>query len=408
MTKEEIGLYKKIQSVMKIVLIAMLFLLGGTSFPEQAKAAVSAVEVKEINYDESTILIQSNGNTKVYYSDSKQIYWYEVEGKANSAGYLELDISWISEKSDYVLCLKGSEVDTIVKLTLPAANSDLSVSFDKMTGKLEFEDEGTGKTFQWRKDNSYLWSSAENIKQSESFLNQLEEFRIKGCKIIIRLPQVKGTSATNVGNRASREVKVTISKRGNAPTAKVSSNKLYVTTKDSMEYLIYAIGGTETGNTKWTTASKNMSISKLAPGAIYSDSNKTPKDVVIAIRSSETERKPYSKLTYITIPAQDKAPDTVVESYTSSTYMLSFGDASDEKVYQYAIVKPGASWNERKASWRTVKSPKTVVLKLSSYPVGTKVYVRIKGVDETSKYSPVLPSAYKEYKVTYVTNTTKK
>ena len=384
----------------------MMFLVGAFALPETTKAATAAVEVKEIDYDESTILIAPNGNSKVYYSDSKQIYWYEVEGAPNSSNYLELDISWISENTDYVLCLKGSEDETVVKVTLPAANNDLSVSFDKMTGKLVFEDEGTAGQFQWRKSDSYQWSSLENIKQSGAFLKQIEDFRLKGCKLVIRIPQVKGTSATNVGSRSSREVKVTIAKRGNAPTVKVVSTKLNVNTKTTMEYLVYSIGGSETGNAKWTATTKNMKLSEIAPNAIYSDKNTSPKDVVLAIRFSETDRKPYSKTTYVTVPAQRKAPDTVVESHTSSSYMLSFGDASEDRVYQYSIVKPNVTWNESKATFRTVKKATTVVLKSSRYPEGTKIYVRLKGVDESTTNSPVLPSVSKEYKVTYATNTT--
>ena len=187
---------------------------------------------------------------------------------------------------------------------------------------------------------------------------------------------------------------------------KIESTKLNVNTKTTMEYLVYSIGGSETNNAKWTATTKNMKLSQIAPNAIYSDKITSPQDVVLAIRYSETERKPYSKTTYVTIPAQRKAPDTVVESNTSSTYMLSFGDASEDRVYQYSIVKPNTTWNESKASFRTVKKATTIVLKSSKYPEGTKIYVRLKGVDETSKYSPVLPSVSKEYKVTYTTNTT--
>lgn len=372
----------------------------------EAKAA-SIVEVKQINYDEAYMLIEPNGNTKVYYSDAKEEVWNEVEGKKLASGYLVLDISWISVTSDYELHLKGDDVETVVSVTLPKQNKSFSVSFDKLDGILIFENEAGAKYFEWRKSTAYDWSNPVPVSMSgtsgKTFLQQIEELRVKGAKIYVRLPQTVGNSATSAGKRQSKEVLVTIPKRNNAPSVTINSTKLTLNTKTTQEYKVYSIGGTLTGANKWLEAEKNMSVTEIAPYALYTEKNTNPRDVIIAIRTKETEKATYSKTLYLTIPAQETAPKEYTISYSDTQYLVYFSQASKYNSYQYCVVKEGKIFNPANASWKSVSSAKTVTFSKRTYPEGSKIYIRKKGNTATSTVAFSFPSMYVEHTMKYST-----
>lgn len=341
------------------------------------------VEVTYIDYEEAYILIQPHNNTKVYYSDVKETAWNEVEGKKTPTGLLMLDISWISTSSDYELHLKGDDNETIVELILPKQNKAFSATFDKLDGRLIIDNENGASYFEWRKSTSYEWNQYVPVSQygsaGESFLQAVEEMRVKGGKIYVRIPQTTGTGINNVGKRASREVLVTITKRANAPTVKINNTKLTLSTMVKHEYKIYSIGGVLTGNTKWLDADKMMSVKEVAPSALFATSPNKTQEVVLAIRTKATEKAPYSKTQYLTIPAQEKAPKGYTVSYSDTQYLLYFSQASKTNIYQYVVVKENQIFNEETAAWKSVNGAKTVTLSSKTTPAGSTIYIRMKG-----------------------------
>lgn len=398
------------QRLIKYVLFS-IFLCGlfavATPMDASAKEALE-VSIASIDYDTLEMKIALNGNGKVFYSDASKKTWNEVEG-SSSNGFVYLDISWIKSTSDYTMTLKGSENDSVVSVTIPAANQKLSVKFDKLTGYLTFDNEDGAYEFQWRKATSYEWSDVVNLSQynEDEFLDELEALRANGSKIYVRIPQTAGTSAYDVGERPSKEVLVTLTKRANAPKVSVNVTKMTLSTTDAMEYQIYSVGGALTNSKKWTNAMKMMTLDEILPSSAKSSKSILSKEVVILFRYEETDTKPYSKTQFLTIPAQRVAPTEVIEGYTSSKYSLTFTDAKASNPYQYVVVKQGETFNEDTALWKSVTSNKAISFTEKTAPAGSKIYVRYKGISATSKTSLKLPSLSTSYTVTYATTESK-
>lgn len=405
MNKQKSEYIRKLSLHIAPFLFACLLFFGvlTVSSPIAVKAdSAAAVEITDIDYQELEMKIALNGNEKVYYSDSKKTTWYEVEG-ASVAGYKYLDLSWINETSDYTMVLKGSEEDTEVTVVLPERNSSFSVKYDQLEGRLVFANEDGASEFQWRKSTSYEWSDIISMSQTPEFEETLDKFRASGAKIYVRIPQEKGTSASNPGIRQSKEVLVTIAKRATAPKVALNVTKYTLSTKDTMEYRIHSIGGdlTSTSSYKWTTADKNMALSEILPSDLRSSTTLLNKDIIIAFRTEETEKKTYSKTQYLSIAAQTGQPEELVTGVSGTKFQIFFSDATKTDPYQYAIVKDGETFHETTASWKTITSNKTVSFTAKSAPEGTKIYVRMKGKSATSKTAPVLPSKCSVYEVKY-------
>lgn len=407
---------KKRQIVLKSFAAAMICAASLLGFPKAAKAAESPkpVVVHSVNYEEAYMLIDPANNTKVYYSDSKQTVWNEIEGEKTAAGYLKLDISWISAASDYELNLKGlihtvedeEEDIEIVTVTLPEKNNDLKVTFDKLSGELEFTNEGAAETFVWRKSTSYEWSKPVSItSQSKAFLAELEALRIKGGKIVVRIEGTDGVrkkdGTFDAGVRQSKEVTVTIAKRAAAPKVAVDINKLTLSTKTTMEYRIFAIDGVKQSGDTWADASLKMELSDVAPMSLYTATSKAKESVTVAFRTAETAKAPHSQVQYLTIPVQKATGEIAMISVSGGKYKFSFPDASKTNAVQYTVVKAGSTFNPLTAAWKTATTAKAVTLVEKNVAAGSKIYVRIKGTAQTSKVSLVLPTHYISYTVTY-------
>lgn len=392
-----------------------------TTEPEtgsQEESKPTAVVVEWIDYEQGTIQIAVNNNTKVYYSDSAQKTWNVIEG-AKQNDRLTMDISWISVTKDYELNLKGSDDDTVVTVELPKYNSTLKAVFDKVDGTIDFTNEEGAENFQWRKATATgQWNTA-TIDMSKDgakeFLSTVEGMRVKGGKIQVRIPQKTGDSTT-VGSRPSKIVTVSITKRGNAPSVKVTANTMTVNTTDKMEYKLVSVGGSKQSDAKWTECDKKMSLSNMAPqvltvnsGAAVKDAvtvsgSAAGKDVMVAVRKKATEKAPYSKTYYLTIPAQPGAPDAskFSTSKTSSKFSLIIGDASKYNQYQYAVVEAGRKVADSDLKWKAVTSTKEITFKNTQYPAGSTIYVRTKGENQTKKVDLKLPSAYTTVSISYL------
>jgi len=369
--------------------------------PADMKAdAASAVSVGTIDYEAMTLQIYYNSNSLIYYSTDNST-WEEAEGFYDStAKSISMDISWISEASDTALYLKGDVVKTVKTLTIPAYNNSFSVVYDKAEGDFTFDGYDNAETFEWRKASDYHWMSVsfnEASSSYQSFLSKMEYFRLKGANIIIRLPQVKGTSLSKTGSRPSAEVSITITARGAAPTVKVNSSKLTMNTTGSIEYY-------ETSSGLWVECDGSMTVEDLAPKALYANGAKT---VTLMLRKAATTSAPYSKTQYLTITAQDAAPTIgdnskdVTYYYLNSKLVLQFNKATSNVKYEYTIVKSDDSLDLTTANWKSVTSNKIMTLSQSMVPDGCTVYLRKKGTDANAKVALVLSSDISSFTVNY-------
>lgn len=384
-----------------IYLMFVFVAAGITSIKPVHAQGASAVSIGTIDYEELTIQIYNNGNPIVFFSTDGS-NWTEVEGAYDEVTKsYSMDISWISEKTDVTLYFKGNEVTKVVNVTIPKQDTDVSITYDRTEGAFNFEAGDDVDTFEWRKASNYNWRKVSMDYESASyraFLDTIETFRVKGAKIILRIPQAKG-SQSNAGRRPSKEFTISIIARAQAPTIKVNSSKLTLNTTSSMEYYDM-ISGT------WMECTSTMSLEDIAPEVLYEYGGR---NVALMIRKMATASAPNSETAYVTIKGQ-AAPPTIGDMskdisyyYMNSKLAITFNNASKENAYEYAIVKPGASFNISSARWVTVTDSKLIYISNTSAPDGSTIYVRKKGVDANSakKTELVLASEVNSIEVSY-------
>lgn len=385
---------KNLNYSIQIILALFVFCLSFVYLPLSVKAA-SEVEITDIDYDELTISLKKSADGKaILYSDANKKVWETVEDVADpdKSGNVIMDISWVSNAKNYELNFKFDEKDSpITKVVLPDANRTLKVKFLKDSGKLEFENERNAAAFQWKKSTGYEWSDPIALSQPKSFLNEIDTLREKGATISVRIAAENGTSATKVGKRQSKEVKVKVTKRPNAPNVKVNGAKFNLNTTDKMEYQV--------GN-DWVSATKKMLLKDISANAFK-------EDITVAFRFAAVKgKKPYSKTQFLFIPKQIAAP-TFGASGSDVNYRytvkgaknnvkqitLNFTKASTTTPYEYRIIKPGEVLDYEKGSWRTVKKTTDINLNQRAVPDNSKIYVRVKTQKATKTQDFQLASA---------------
>lgn len=361
-------------------ILVLLFLMVVAPATDAKAGTASAVSLGVINYEDLTLQIFNNNNSIVFYSVD-QLNWTEVEGIYDAGAYL-MDISWVSPSGDVTLYFKGDHNSSVAMVTIPMQYNDFKVTFDKVEGEFIFDNTDLSDEFEWRKASDYSWKTVsldESSPSYKAFLNTVEAFRVKGAKLILRLPQQVG-NALEPGNRPSREITVTIPARAAAPSVSVNSSRLTLNTTATMEYY-------DDATRRWMECDKGMTVEEIAPAALHQNGSK---DVTLKLRTAATEKAPYSKTTILTIPGQQAAPkiggntDDISYYYVNSKLTMVFNLASKTNQYEYVILKPNAEFDFTKAKWITVSQAKPMTLSNSIAPDGSTVYLRKKGTDASS------------------------
>lgn len=390
-------IYKNVCLFMTIV-----FFLGISSPWTATAATATAVTFGVIDYENLTLQVYNNNNDIVYYS-TDNTNWEELDAAYNSSSSsYSMDISWISATADTTLYFKGDTVKTVKQITLPAQNSDFTAEYDKVENEFTFSSMDDANYFEWRKAADYYWNKVsfnESSTSYQNFMDTIESFRLKGAKIIFRIPQTAGTGAGNVGARPSAEINITIPAQSAAPAVKVNSSKLTLNTSSSMEYY-------DAGSGLWMECESTMSLSDIAPSVLYEYGASS---VTLSIRKAATASASYSKTQKLKIPAQAAAPTIGGSSYDVTYYylngklVLQFNHASGSNPYEYAVIKSGYNFAVETASWRTVSSSSLMTLTASAAPDGCTIFVRKKGRDENTKsnITLVLASAVNSFTVKY-------
>lgn len=400
------GQLRQFLSGLALLLLFIGMIAGNVAVAAEEQEADTKVRPIECDYETLWLKVDGNGNNKVYYTDKINSTWYEAVNP--KGGIFYIDLSWINKTSATALFLKGDVCEEAVKVELPGVVTGLKAKFDKKTGTIEMSGVPDGITeFEWRKDTSWEWHTASVSELSalnSDFNKMIEKFRVSGAKIVIRLAPVKGgikegTSEFDPGRKASKEVKVTISKRANAPKVKIDGTKLFLSTKDTMEYSLDE-------GTSWTTATKNMPISEVTTEVFGADA----KACDVWIRAKASKSNGHSKFMILTIPAQRNAPtisketgDDVVWTTDGKKITIVCKNASKTLPYEYTIVKAGSTYDSAKASWKAVVSSKAVSVSERNAPEGSTIYVRLKTTKETAQSQFEIASASASIAVTYAT-----
>lgn len=338
------------------------------------------------DYDAQHISVNKQQNSGVLYSTDRQ-NWYP-------AGNGHVNISWIdsNEKKVYIkgtYCVKDEDIKEV---TIPGRPTGFKAVFDRTSSaeapKINISGISGVTKIQWRKSQSYKWNDITASPNGEFIDPAFENLRVKSGKIIVR-------AAAENGKRPSNECTAIIARRPSMPNVRFNSVSMTINTNTSMEYY-------DSVAKKWTACTKGMNI-WLFPDAknkakVSSGIDGT--DVTLQIRKKATSNNGYSKVKYIYLEGQKKAPsisekETDDVRYSSETktvggvkkkyHTIKFNKATEETKYQYVVVAKGGKFDETKANWKTVKAPVSVTLKGDKAVSGSKIYVRIKGANANLK-----------------------
>lgn len=391
------------------VFTVLVCIVAGTKW---VKAAEKTLSILEIDYENSRIIFSdANGDTKIYVSNSKKKTWEEftptVVTTNNGASGLEIDISWISSSANYTLTFKGDVSKEIGTVILPKWATNLKVSYKANAATPFTITNATGRTIQWRKSTISNWETW-NMDTTSADLNYLTT---NGVTLYFRLASESGKSATDVGKRASKEVKVKIPAKTAAPAISINPSAFTISLQSGMAYrnIIKNADGTIDTSQGWQeiTATKKYDLAEFAADALYSSTTDTTskKDVSIQFKKCSTASRQESKITTITIPAQKKMLETgeadpgAEISYTSTTsFLLSIKAASSTNPYEYTIINKDdyANIDYTKLSWSSLTSSKTVSINSKSAPEGSHILIRKKAVSSLGKEDFALPSQAKD------------
>ncbi len=372
---------KKTYCVLAATAVLLIFVVVYFS-PIIAKADTS-ITVTEINYQDSTITLKVNAaDTKIYFSDSKKKTWEEVPGTISSSKTITMDISWISVSSNYVLTFKGDYSTTVVSVTIPKQVTNFKATYNQSKGTLSFSNT-VNRTIQWRKKASSTW----NTVDTSTISTELNYMCNEGVSVIFRLAPVNGTGTSSVGYRPSKEVTLTIKAKSSAPSVTVDGSSLSISATKGQAYRIV---NSDSTTTDWITVTKTRKIplSEIAPSAMYTTGSASRSEVTLQFRTNASSSKQVSKITTLTVPVQEGAPDAdtygIIMKYTSSTTLsLQVKAASSTVPFEYTIVKKNNELDYLTASWTAIKSNAEISINNVVAPEGSHIYIRKKLIEET-------------------------
>ncbi len=377
-----------------MMMTASLFLmLIISSMMQKSTKAAEIITVKEINYQKSTITLQLNsGDTEVYFSDSKKQDWVQVPGEITSTNTITMDISWVSTSRNYIITFKGNKSTGIISVTIPKQATNFKATYNKSSGMVTFRNVG-GRTIEWRKKDSTKW----NTVNTNTLASDLSKFNNNGATIYFRLAPMNGTSVTNIGFRPSKEVSITIAKKATAPSVVINGSKLSIAVKKGMSYRTVESDGS---TSQWLNigSTTNLLLEKIAPSALYVNGSSPHASVTLQFRTNSTSSTQVSKITTITVPIQEGAPDPdlygiSISNASSTTVSLQVKAATAKVPFEYTIVKKDDELNYQNANWTSITSSEAVILDYKKAPAGSHIFVRKKSIAASESEDFSLASA---------------
>ncbi len=419
--KTVLGLSVLILAVLGIISMIYFVNVQGSGMPGSA----SPVELDKINYEEMELTVKTNGNAIVYYSTDRK-KWYEAEmaigGGTGTSDTLTYDISWISASTTKTLYFRGNVDKTTLDVKIPGYNKSFKVKFDKAAGDFDFQNTDGGNIVRWRKTTDYDWhyvdiekstgggTGAENAPQSlDDFQKAIDELRVKSVKLIFQIAPVEWESEQNQGSRPSKDVKVTVPAKKAAPSVKINVKKLNVNTKTTQEWT--KENPLTVSDDGWFSCSKTMKLEELADKAVAG----TVSEEAVYIRTAATSSNSASKVTALTVPGRENAPElssvlginyTPGKTAGKGKVAVSFQNVPSQG-FEYIVMTSGTLTDETTAKWKTIKKSKTVKFSESKLPVSSIIYVRVAGTTENVKkgIKLTLPSKCAAYTVNYAAST---
>ncbi|MDF2906205.1 MAG: hypothetical protein K0R34_1526 [Herbinix sp.] len=354
---------------MKLVLLLVLVVFGIISVPRQESlAATTAVQVCAVSYSDESVLVFTNGNSKIYYGsemDAARNNWDVIEVDPLTERIAVIDISWLSSNVESILMVKGDENATQSRIIIKEKPSKLEVSINySQLDTLDDDDnigpilnvmstEGTADDplsfddLQWKKGDDGRWISSDFLTK-----RVLENYLIRGTHLYFRVAPMddivdakNGAIQADIserimnfpylfddftditfgtdypdgteGRRASGEVRLKIAKKAILPVTGIDGEDFKVDIKYGQEYRVTTTSGSAISVYGWTKVTdrsvKKLPISTMIGGTrdgLFAGSSFP--EMVIEIRNYSTSKASSSKVTETHLDAQRILPGSII------------------------------------------------------------------------------------------------
>lgn len=417
-------------------LFGALFFFFAAFFMLQGKEVFAAtpLTLNKVDYDNEDIILNNNGNTKIYFAselDANKENWEVLD--ADTGSTTSIDFSWLSASTDNVLIFKGEEDGTWIRVTILKQIRKLSVTIsyadiaslggtDTIAPLLNImTTAGTAAVpinyndLEWKKGEDGKWMDVDELTVA-----QLEKYQIMGTVLFFRIKAVNDTTDGTKGRRPSTEVRLGISRKAPAVAVGVDGSRFTAAIKYGYEYRVSVNGSAYTGWTKVLSLSNvPLKLEDILKAAGYTANGITspfPK-FTLQSRSFATSRAAASKISSIKLSAQRTFPGTIKKGSLPSSptaadldnvYISYSGiknisiiipNASSALPYEYCIQKPDETFDPQKAVWSQIATSNSFKILASKAVDGGILHIRQKLIKTTSSFT--LASTEATYTIDY-------
>jgi hypothetical protein len=349
---------------MKLMLLLVLVVIGVLYSPKQEAFAATPVQVCAVSYEDESILVFINGNSKIYFAtdiDASKNNWDVID--VNSTDKIAvIDISWLSPNVENIMMIKGDVNQTQARITLleKPVKLEVSINYNSLDGLASSDTigsllnimttESTGTRpilfddLQWKKGDTGQWMSAVYLKK-----DLLESYLVKGTNLYFRIAPIDDVVSTELGGsdyynytgtyaytkpyfdfdmtitanmltfgtdypdgtegrRASDEIKLKIAKKSTLPVTGIDGEEFTAEIKYGQEYRITrTVGTVTTTDLEWTKVTdrlvKRISLKTMLKGTYDGLTNAFP-EMLIEIRNYSTSKASSSKIIKTSLNAQ--------------------------------------------------------------------------------------------------------
>lgn len=393
----------------------------------------------KIEYGKQQVEVNASGSKYVFFGvedkNGNIKTWERIQ--AASDGKAVIDLSSFSTAKEWKFQAYGDKNVTSegapdpAKITVSAVAKKVTAKYNPSgeAGKvIEVKVDGTdvaASKLEFRTQNT-TWQDVEQ-GGNNVIEGNIDKYSLYGTTLILRQKADEGTNGTG-GALASKEVKVKITKRANAPKVVLDPVKLTVTIPAKAEWRILddqfapiKVTGADT-TTGWVSAT---TAKVILTDAKYKELLTSASDYLfdkakaktIEVRTAATDKKPASKVGYITLekqPVEPTASDFTATVAKDAKGLKATGikiKNNTDKVLEVAVIDSTiAKGDINKAEKLDVTALKYTKIPASSdkivIPIKTatkdkKLVIRFAGAKQTKNTSLTLASQLFEHEYTY-------
>lgn len=452
MDEQKISKIRKASKI-QILMGLCLFLFAFTLMPDQEASAmtpISPVTIDSVDYEEENIIVNNNGNSKIYFAtevEASKDNWEIMP--ADPGATTEIDFSWVSPGTENILKIKGEDITvpagvqlqkriilkerarkleiSIMYASINALDKDDTIAplLNIMSSVGTADNPITYEDLEWKKGETGKWKDIDDLTVA-----QLEKYQIKGADLYFRIMAVNDvTDKTDPldfiypdgskGRRVSNEVKVKIAKKAASMVVGIDGAKFKAEIEYGQEYRV-TIGAVTTGWEQVTDrATTNIPLADIVNDGSDGTTNPFP-GMFLEIRDYATTKKAASKITEIELNLQreilgdvlaEEVPLDVTPAnqniylnyYGNKNIVITIPSASLDNPYEYCIVKPSDTFDLERVIWYSVTKSSGANVLASKAVDGGILYIRQKEIKSRAKTRTSLAVEYKSAS-TYVSH----